>query len=586
MKGYKSPVSRLARLFKKSRDVWKERAIQKQKKVRELEIKVRDLNRSRERWKEKAKEAQQEVGRIKEEQKSRQREGEEKDESRVQLLSPETAEVALSAPARHHYPVYIIQLGIQQVIEGLNSLRSCERNFALFGQFFALETPSFSSVRHWLLRLGLYVLQKEAEYRSDWIIILDLTIELGQTKCLVILGIPASRLPETGYALQHQDVEVLDIAVLSHSTGVVIEQKLNKLTEQIGRPKQIVADHGSDVKKGIELYQEQNPEVIYTYDITHQMALLLKKELENDERYRSFVQHCCLSRQQTQQTELYFLASPKQRRKARYLNVDTHVHWAQQVLHYQAQEDFSEISSVFTLDSKTFSSLAQELDDKTLSQLGPMVGQEYPDKQSFTTSLGQHIEPEVLAQKGADICQAADVGRRRFHQKFGWLVEYKNDVCLYAQMVDIVHTVEKQVKQEGLNQTSKAVFEARTKERPLQPRAQRFKEQVVEYLAQEGNKIPQSQTLLGTSDIIESVFGKYKLFSSESALKEMGKMVLTIPLLTTKITSHLVKEAMETVRGTDVEDWSERVFGQSMLSKRRTVFNGLATTLKLQEKPP
>jgi hypothetical protein len=33
-----------------------------------------------------------------------------------------------------------------------------------------------------------------------------------------------------------------------------------------------------------------------------------------------------------------------------------------------------------------------------------------------------------------------------------------------------------------------------------------------------------------------------------------------------------VKEALETVRFLDVEDWSAQVFGQSMLSKRRIVF--------------
>jgi hypothetical protein len=51
---FKSPVSRLARLFKKGRDSWKEKALDRQKKVRALEIKVRDLSGSREHWKQRA----------------------------------------------------------------------------------------------------------------------------------------------------------------------------------------------------------------------------------------------------------------------------------------------------------------------------------------------------------------------------------------------------------------------------------------------------------------------------------------------------------------------------------------------------
>lgn len=54
MQEFKSPVSRLARLFQKGRDSWKEKALDKQKKIRALEIKVRDLSASREQWKQRA----------------------------------------------------------------------------------------------------------------------------------------------------------------------------------------------------------------------------------------------------------------------------------------------------------------------------------------------------------------------------------------------------------------------------------------------------------------------------------------------------------------------------------------------------
>lgn len=54
MQEFKSPVTRLARLFKKGRDNWKEKALEKQALVRSLEIKVRDLSTSRENWKARA----------------------------------------------------------------------------------------------------------------------------------------------------------------------------------------------------------------------------------------------------------------------------------------------------------------------------------------------------------------------------------------------------------------------------------------------------------------------------------------------------------------------------------------------------
>ena len=54
MKGYKTTDTRLANLFKDAREKWRKRALSKQKKLRAMEIKVRDISLSREKWKEKA----------------------------------------------------------------------------------------------------------------------------------------------------------------------------------------------------------------------------------------------------------------------------------------------------------------------------------------------------------------------------------------------------------------------------------------------------------------------------------------------------------------------------------------------------
>jgi predicted nucleic acid-binding Zn-ribbon protein len=65
MPEFKSSTSRLARLFRSSRDQWKERAAVKQKKLRALEIKVRDLSESRARWKDRAVQLEQEINELK-----------------------------------------------------------------------------------------------------------------------------------------------------------------------------------------------------------------------------------------------------------------------------------------------------------------------------------------------------------------------------------------------------------------------------------------------------------------------------------------------------------------------------------------
>ena len=58
MKDYRSKSEKLASWFLSSRNSWKQRALQKQKKLRAAQIKIRDLEKSRKYWKERAKEAE------------------------------------------------------------------------------------------------------------------------------------------------------------------------------------------------------------------------------------------------------------------------------------------------------------------------------------------------------------------------------------------------------------------------------------------------------------------------------------------------------------------------------------------------
>jgi hypothetical protein len=133
---------------------------------------------------------------------------------------------------------------------------------------------------------------------------------------------------------------------------------------------------------------------------------------------------------------------------------------------------------------------------------------------------------------------------------------------------------EKQVKSEGLSQQSKQLFEEKSNKIGVNnKRVQNFKKQIIEHLFEEGKKIPEDQILIGTSDIIESTFGKYKIFSSRNPLKEVGKMILSIPVFIGKKSNNYIKSAMETIKSVSVKNWANDIFGQSNLSKRIQAFN-------------
>jgi hypothetical protein len=297
----------------------------------------------------------------------------------------------------------------------------------------------------------------------------------------------------------------------------------------VGCPVQIISDHGSDLEKGIKLYIQKFTSVIYTYDVTHAMALILKHELATSEKYQSFIQKCNQCRHQLQQTELSFISPPSQRSQCRFLqswagrkptpptlryfNVEKLINWAQTLLNCP-------IDTLFELSSNS--------DQEALNQILIM--------------------------------------------KFGWLGEYIEDISIWGQMVLMTRTLEKQLKINGINQHSNIEFELQECSTVKNVNSD-FQNSILEYITNESSQIPVGKTFLATSDVIESIFGKYKNLSSKSPIKQIGQMVLNISLCTMNLATSVIKQALENVRYVDLKDWCFQVFGQSTLSKRKIVFS-------------
>ena len=165
----------------------------------------------------------------------------------------------------------------------------------------------------------------------------------------------------------------------------------------------------------------------------------------------------------------------------------------------------------------------------------------------------------------------SDILNSKLRDKEGWLASYQDSLRRWKQMVQITRFVETQIKLSGLNQEIFNLIQQHLTMEVDSP--EEFSQKILRYLTQSMSQIQSGQTLLATSDVLESLFGKYKQFSSRSPQKQIGQNFLNICLSTMNLTTTVVKEALETIRFLDVEDWSAQAFGKSMLSKRRILFS-------------
>lgn len=348
---------------------------------------------------------------------------------------------------------------------------------------------------------------------------MDFTSELGKQKVLVVLGVSQQQLESeiipNGRGINHKDVELLGLEIMDSTKGEIIKQKLDEITSHVGKPIQIVADHGSDIACGIKLYQQEHEDLIYTHDVTHAMALLLKHELNSDEKYQSFIQKCHMCRQQLQQTELSFLSPPAQRSQCRYFNIEKLTDWGLNLLNCN-------IDTV--------------------------------------AKLVKNSDPIVINKKIVD--------------KLGWIVDYQSELLRWHQMTVLTRTLETQLKKLGINQQSLTYFQKNEFDISNDELLD-FQQHIYDYIIVQSSHLKNGRTFLSTSDVIESLFGKYKQFSARCPFKEMSQMLLTICLSTMNLTNNIVKNALEEISFTDVEAWLTDIFGQSMLSKRKTLFSEL-----------
>lgn len=385
----------------------------------------------------------------------------------------------------------------------------------LISNFFNFE-PSWKSIHNWLLKYGLYKLTRIKEKADDWIFFVDFKVQAGCQKCCLVLGARLSDLlikkkARGNFCLTHEDVEVLGIELMEKSCGEHVFEILEKITMETGPAMQIIADHGADVNKGIRIYNSHHNKTVNTYDITHKLACLLKKELDNDDEWQGIVTQINDTKQKTKQSTEACLAPPRMADKARYMNIDIQVDWLEEII--------------------------------------ILLSSEYPD----------YLDKE------------------RLEKKVGWVLVHSDAILEYVEIKTIIQKTRNLIRNEGLHWKSyidlfkllKAVFS----DTGLCVRALRFAKSTIKFLKAEGRAIPREKTLLGSSEIIESIFGKYKQVEERiKATKSITPCILTIGAIVGKQTSEDVLKALQTITMKKIYEWKEQWIGKSDLCKRREVF--------------
>jgi len=205
------------------------------------------------------------------------------------------------------------------------------------------------------------------------------------------------------------------------------------------------------------------------------------------------------------------LAPPQQRRKSRYLNVDVLVEWAER--------------SLRLLDSRK-------------------------------------------------AIKAAGLKRAQVEAKLGWLRQYSPQVRRWAEMLAVVGTTEHYVRHEGVHAKATEELTA-VLPKPTTPAAKRLRKQLLEFVEEQSRQARGDERLLGSSEVLESIIGKFKNLAGERGQHGLTGMALSIGALVGKQAVGTVQTAMSTITNHQVRDWCRSHLGPTVQSVRATIRHAL-----------
>jgi len=272
----------------------------------------------------------------------------------------------------------------------------------------------------------------------------------------------------------------------------------------------------------MQLLEQKRPEagnVRHLNDIKHKVATLLKKELHDDETWQSFVTKTnrtklqvtltSLAFLQVTLTSLAFLVPPSLKNKARYMNLDTLVNWGNRALAF--------------LDHP----------------------RDFPDQ---------------------------PIDRDKLEQKLGWLREYRQPLGRWAELLEVGEAAVAYVRTQGYHRDAPEGLEQTLTPLAQTPASLRLKTGLLAFVAAQCEDLPHGQHVPGSTEVLESLLGKYKRIQGAHSKGGMTGALLNIGATLLNKTPAVVQKALATVRVDDVTQWLRRKLGLTIPAQQALAF--------------
>jgi hypothetical protein len=406
---------------------------------------------------------------------------------------------------RHGYGVRMVELSIRlaQIVGFRSATKVMQICFTWMGV--GQRVPHHTTVRNWMQRLGVAIMQEPLGPADDWVWMADHSNQIGQEKILVVLTIRASRMPPPGTALRMADMRVLAVRPGKSWKREDVARVYAELAEVHGVPRQILSDGAVELRESAGVLKTQRTDCITLQDFKHKAANFLETALGQNPRFTDFTAEVGRTRAAIQQTELAHLTPPGLKTKARFMNLGTLLNWAQTVLW-----------------------------------------------------LLNH--PEAKSRQGLTAC--------RLENKLGWLRAFVEDLAAWNECQQVItqglEFINTQGVFAGASQQLREILTTGLNHLLSRDMAERL----LAFVGAAESQVKKGERLPLSTEILESSFARYKQLERQHAKGGFTSLVAAFAGLLLNPTPSTIKAKFSKASNKDVKQWLQQHLDQTVTSKR------------------
>jgi hypothetical protein len=157
-------------------------------------------------------------------------------------------------------------------------------------------------------------------------------------------------------------------------------------------------------------------------------------------------------------------------------------------------------------------------------------------------------------------------------QRYGWLLEYEKDLAGWLEQYEMVEKTIKRVRLHGLNGSTLEKLEQEWMPEIKCTGTAMVRGHMRAYVSKNVRQAKEGETLVGSSEILESAFAILKAKAGESGKGELTGMALAMGAILGKHDEDEVRQALEAVPQKKAEGTISRLFGPTLRWLRQQFF--------------